>query len=535
MLTGLELQLRNSESIGLTMSEWVSKGDWRLLFLNRDRLRQVTPEAVQRVAKAYLKPSNRTLAEFYPEAAGTTPDRAVIPAKPDLAAALKDYKGDAAMAQGEAFEPTPANIEARTKRLRLANGMKVSFLQRATRGNTVSATIRLHYGTLARLQNLDVTSSMTMGLLMRGTKTRNRQQIQDELDRLKARGGAGGGGTAATAQIQTVRDSLPGALRLLAEVLREPSFPESEFEQMRKRDLTSLDSARTEPQSLAGQEFQRLLNPFPRGDIRSAMSIEETEEDLKKVTLEGIKKFHADFVGASNSELSIVGDFDPIAMEKLVTELFGAWRSPGAFERIHTPYQKIAPVTKVITTPDKQNAYFMAGQRVNLSDTDPDYPAMVLANYMLGGGFLNSRLAVRIRQKDGLSYSVSSGFSASSLDKNGLFQIQAISAPQNTEKVETAAKEELARAIRDGFTPEEVAAAKSGWLQSREVGRASEAAVASLLAGHDYNDRKVTWDAENEAKVAALTPLQIKEALARHIDPAAWVIVKAGDFKTAAK
>lgn len=161
LLNNVELQLRNSEQIGLAMSNWISKGDWRLLFLNRDRLRQVTPEDVQRVAKAYLKPSNRTLAEFYPEA---QPDRSAIPAKPNLAEMLKDYKGDAAMADGEAFDPTPANIEARTRLLKLANGMKVSLLARKTRGNTVSATIRLHYGTLGRLQNLDATASTALVL-----------------------------------------------------------------------------------------------------------------------------------------------------------------------------------------------------------------------------------------------------------------------------------------------------------------------------------------------------------------------------------
>jgi len=531
MLTGLELQLKNSESIGLTISDWVSKGDWRLLFLNRDRLRQVTPEAVQRVAKAYLKPSNRTLAQFLPEAA---PDRSVIPAKADLAAMLKDYKGDAAMAEGEAFDPTPANIEARTRRLKLPSGMKVSLLQRRTRGNTVSATIRLHFGTLERLQNLDVTSSMAMALLMRGTKNKNRQQIQDEFDRLKARGSAGGGGATATAQVQTVRDSLPASLRLLAEILREPSFPESEFEQMRKLQLTSIDNARTEPQALAQIEFQRTMNPYPRGDIRAAMNLAEEQEDLQKVTLDAIKKFHGDFVGASDAELAVVGDFDPAEIEKVATELFGTWRSPGSYARIHSPYQKIEPVTRTIDTPDKQNAVFLAGERLNLSDADVDYPALVLANYMLGGGFLNSRLATRIRQKEGLSYGISSGLSASSFDKNGMFQIQAIAAPQNVEKVEAAAKEELARAVKDGFTPEEIAAAKSGWLQSRTVGRSSETAVAGLLAGHDYNGRTSAWDAEMEAKVAALTPAQIREALGRHLDAAALVVVKAGDFKRAA-
>ncbi|MEI9899606.1 MAG: hypothetical protein WDN31_05075 [Hyphomicrobium sp.] len=115
------------------------------------------------------------------------------------------------------------------KRLKLANGMKVSLMPRKTRGNTVAATIRFHYGTLERLRNMDTAAGMAMSLLMRGTKTKNRQQIQDELDRLKARGGAGGGATSANAPGDHHSRWPARALRLMAEVLREPSFPESEI------------------------------------------------------------------------------------------------------------------------------------------------------------------------------------------------------------------------------------------------------------------------------------------------------------------
>jgi zinc protease len=516
------------------MSTYVSIGDWRLMFLMRDRLRAVTPEDVQRVAKAYLKPTNRTLGEFLPEAAGTTPDRAVIPAKSDVAAVLKDYKGDPAVAQGEAFEPSPGNIESRTKRLTLAGGMKVTLLSRRTRGNTVSATIRLHFGTLERLKNIEMTSGMSLGLLMRGTKNKTRQQIQDEFDKLQARGQAGGSGMSAFAQASTTRANLAPTLRLLAELLREPSFPEADFEQLRKTRLTGIDASRTEPQSLASIAYQSIMYPFPRGDLRHMMTHDEEYEDVKNVTLEAVKKFHRDFVGASNAELSVVGDFDPAEIEKVAAELFGDWRSPGAYERALTPYEKVAPVTRVIVTPDKQNANFLAGQKLNLDDADPDYPALVLANYMLGGGFLNSRLAVRIRQKDGLSYGVSSSLSASAENKLGMFSIQAIAAPQNIDKVEAAAKEEVARAMKDGFTAEEVAAAKSGWLQSRKVGRNDDGSIAGVLATRAYDNRTMAWDEDFEAKVGALTPDQIKAALGKHFDLAQWVIVKAGDFKAPA-
>jgi zinc protease len=531
LLTGIDLQLRNSEQIGLTMSEWLSRGDWRLLFLNRDRIRKVTPADVLRVAKAYLKSSNVTVGEFIPDA---TPDRAEIPAKPDVAAMLKDYKGDVAMSAGEAFDPSPANIEKRVLRRTLPSGLKLTLLSKQTRGNTVSATIRLHYGTLDRLTGLDATGGLAMQILMRGTQKMNRQQIQDEFNRLKARVNVQGGATAAVATVETVRENLPAVLRLVAEILREPAFPESEFDQTKKLMLTGIDNAKSEPQVLAQLELGRILRPHPRGDVRATATLQELSEDGQKVTVADARKFYRDFVGASNAELAVVGDFEAEEIGKLASDLFGTWKSPGPFTRVTDPYQKIQPVNRTIDTPDKPNAVFAAGLRLNLSNTDADYPAMVLANYMLGGGFISSRLATRIRQKDGLSYGISSNLSATAKVKDGAFMVNAIAAPQNVTKVETAVKEELEKAIKDGFTADEIASAKSGWLQSRNVGRSNDGALAAQLAQLDFDEETMAFSADLEKKVAALTSQQIQDALRRHLDVSAMTIVKAGDFTKAA-
>ena len=108
LIKDMDMNLRDSERIGLFISEWNAKGDWRLLFLDRDRLSKVTPADVQRVAAAYLKSSNRTMGEFIPDA---KPDRSEIPAKSDVAAEVKDYKGSAVVQAGEAFDPSPKNID----------------------------------------------------------------------------------------------------------------------------------------------------------------------------------------------------------------------------------------------------------------------------------------------------------------------------------------------------------------------------------------------------------------------------------------
>jgi zinc protease len=171
-----------------------------------------------------------------------------------------------------------------------------------------------------------------------------------------------------------------------------------------------------------------------------------------------------------------------------------------------------------------------------MTTDDADYPALYLANYILGGGAgLNSRLAERIRQKEGLSYGVGSSLSVSTLDRDGAWLVQAIAAPQNIAKVEAAFKDELAKALKDGFTADEVKSAKSGALQQRLQGRAQDGNLAGAWVGNLFFNRTFAKNQEFEDKLAALKPEDLQAALRKYIVPEKITIIKAGDFAKAAK
>ncbi len=528
ILKQIDLQMTNTQSLALNLSEWASMGDWRLLFLMRDRIKAVTEQDVERVAKAYLKESNRTVGVFIPTKA---PDRAEIPATPDLAAMLKDYKGGEAVAAGEDFDPSPANIEARVKRS-TAGGLKVVLLPKKTRGGTVVALVTLRFGDEKSLFGKSPAAEMAGGLLMRGTKSKTRQQIQDELDRLKARMTVSGGATNATASIETVEANLGAVLRLAAEVLHEPSFPENEFDQLRQQRIAAVETARSDPGALASIQLEKRLNPYPRGDVRYVGTPEEQIEDLKNVTLEDVRRFHDQFYAASAGEFVVVGQFDPAETQKIAGQLFGDWKSRGGYRRIVSGYHKTDRGNFKIETPDKQNATFLAAMQVRMSDEDSDYPAMVLANYMLGQSF-GSRLVHRIREQEGLSYGVRSQFQAPAKDDSGIFLASIISAPQNAPKVESSFLDELGRTVKDGFTSEEVAAAKKALLQEQIVQRTQDQALARLLSARERFDRGMKFDEKLEAAISALTADQVNTAFRKHVDPSGLAIVKAGDFKNA--
>lgn len=531
LLSDIDLSLANSGRIGLQLSEWEAMGDWRLLFLHRDQLKKVTREDVQRVAAAYLKPSNRTLGLFLPT---DKPDRSDVPPAPDVAALLKNFKGSAALAEGEAFNPFPNVIDLRTQRSTVG-GLKLALLPKKTRGQTVTAQLTLRFGDAQSLMNRSTAADLAGSMLMRGTTQHTRQQIQDQMDRLKAHIDVSGTATQATATITTTHDSLPDALKLAAEILRKPAFPASEFEPLKQEELSGLEQQKSDPQALAFTAIRRHDSPYPKGDVRYVETPEESVEAIKSTTLDDVQRFYSDFYGASNGELAVVGDFDAPALTRLAGELFSDWKSPHPFARVPRPYQEIEPVDRAIETPDKANSFFIASLPLQMKDNDPDYAALALGNYMLGGGFLNSRLATRIRQKEGLSYGVGSVLQVGALDNSAMMMGYAISAPQNTAKVEAAFKEEIARALKDGFTPEEVTAAKSGYLQQLQVRRAQDSALAGQLGQYQFLGRTFAYDADLESKVNSLTPEQIAAAMRKHLDPARMTAYKAGDFSGAAK
>jgi zinc protease len=167
-----------------------------------------------------------------------------------------------------------------------------------------------------------------------------------------------------------------------------------------------------------------------------------------------------------------------------------------------------------------------------LDDDDPDYPALFTANTMLGSG-PESRLWARIREKDGLSYSVGSQFAVPANEKFTQFIASAQCNPQNILKVEADFKDVLAKALADGFTDAELATAKKTYFQDQQVSRSQDAHLAAQLASNAQYGRTMAREAAIDQKIAALTPAEIQAALKRHIDPSAFSIFKAGDLKKA--
>jgi zinc protease len=527
LIRGITLRLNNSELIGLELSEWMARGDWRLLFLHRDRIEKVTPADVQRVASSYLKQANRTVAVFIPT---PQPDRAEIPVVGSIAAMVADYKGRAVVQAGEAFDASHKNIDARTKHTTLANGMHVTLLPKQTRGQNVVARMQLRFGSEQSLTNKGQIPGITGAMLSRGTTTLTRQQVQDSLAKLKATVQLGATGpNGAFAQITTTRPSLLPAMELVAQQLRSPRFDAEELDKLKKEQLAQIDAAKSQPDFLVSNALQQKLLPRPKGHPQYTATADEIIAEINAVTQQDLQSFHRTFYTTQHADLSVVGDFDQAEVTAAATRLFGDWKTSEPYVRIARPYIRTDSAYVSIETPDKANAVFVAAQTFSMKDNHPDYPALLFGNFLLGSGSA-SRLWNRLRQKEGISYGVQSAVQVTPQDTGAVFLAQGILAPQNAQRFEIALREEIDKAIKDGFTAEEINAVRAGYLSQRSQARANDAALVNTLLGNRFNNRTMTFDEQLEAKIAALTPAEINAAIRKYIDPKQIVIIRGGDF-----
>ncbi|MEO8676004.1 MAG: pitrilysin family protein [Casimicrobiaceae bacterium] len=513
--------------LGIALSESVALGDWRLLFLQRDRWRAVTAADVQRVAEAYLKPSNRTVGTFVPEA---KPDRAPKPPAVDIAAIVKDYKGDPAFASGEVFDATPANLDARTQRFTLANGMKVALLPKKTRGETVKFSMQVNQGDEKSLFGKAPQGTLAANMLKRGTTKHDRQQIEDSLDQLRSRVEFDGGESSVGVTGETTRGKLADVLRLTAEILREPAFPATEFEKLKREFVASLEESKADPDSMAQRELARLGNPYPKGDVRYQPTYAEELAEYNGAKLDDARRFHARFAGGNSAELAIVGDFDADAVKALLAELFGTWKSAAPYTRVPDPLVAKPARTVTLDTPDKANATMIGELALPLNDLSADYPAMSVASLILGDTG-NSRLWQRVREKEGLSYGVGAYLQPGHVELNSSLGLNAAYAPENRERLARALAEELQRIVKDGVTETEVAEAKAGLLKRRQLSRTQDPSLAASLVQQEYLGRTFETAAKIDAAIAALSVADVNTALRKYVKPEAFAFVYAGTFR----
>ncbi len=528
-LKELELTMASSEEIAIELSEFAALGDWRMLFAYRDRVAGVTAADVQRVAAAFFKQSNRTTGRFLPTKA---PDRAPPTETPDVAAAVKGIEGGAATAQGEVFAATLDNIEARTTRRELAGGIRAALLPKKTRGGKVQLQLALHFGDEQSLRGKATIAQLAAETITRGTARKSYQDIQDLENKLKSRIEIDGTAGTFSVAIETLRDQLPAALELAAEMLISPTFPDKELELVKQERLARLEQQLSDPSTIAWTTLGQITAPWPKDDPRHVWSPAERIAAIKAVKAAELRQFHRDFLGVARAELVVVGDFDAAAIAAQAEKLFGGWRSRKPYARLaRRPFQ-VAPSTRSIDVKDKEMAQIAVAHDLAMRDTDPDYPAWLLVGHLLGGDS-SSRLWMRLREKEGLSYGAGAYTYADPLDAAGGFGAYAIVAPPNLAKAKASILEEINKIATGKVAADELARAKASWIKDQDTRLSDDGYVVDLLRDQAYLGRTTAEDKALRARLQAVTPADLERVAKQHLQPSRLVIVDAGDSSKA--
>ncbi len=523
-----DLQSKTTD-FAIALTEFIGAGDWRLAFLYRDRIEKLTVADVQAAAKKYYKPSNRTYGVFIPDDA---PDRTVVAETPDIKNLLNGYKGKEVAAQKTNFENTIENIKKNTEYGILPNGGKYALLEKPTKGDKITASVILRFGDEKTLSDKSEVAAIVADMLKKGTTNKTKKQIADELDRIKTDISFSGGPGSLSININTDKQNLPAALVLLEDMLKHPKFDAAEFDKILIDTKANYESSKNDPQSRASEKLGKLLSKYPKGHPYYASSTEESLEDLAKVKLEEVKKYYTDFYGANNSVSSFVGQLDKPKITVFLQNTFGKWNSKESYKEIEPLYFETKEITETINTPDKTNAMMLAGMNLNISRKNPDYPAVAMANELLGGGaFLSSRIPQRLRENEGMSYGAGSFLNVQYKYNTGNWGMYAMFNPIYKGRLDSALRQEVDKAIKGGFTQDELTKSINSFLEQDKTSLGNNDNLASMLRAFMVNDRDLNQYVEFENKLKALSLEAVNAALRKYFDRSKLVMVYGGDFE----
>lgn len=530
LLNNIDQISRNSSFLGTYMSEFIGAGDWRLSFIQRDRIEAMTLESINEVAKKYFIPSNRTMGRFMPD---KEPQRVTLEHTQGLENLVTSYKGREDMGTGEVFDVSFDNIQSRLDRGKILDHINYGIINKENRGEVVNINFVMRNGSVDDFMNMGMTPNFTASMLNKGTKSKTRQQIQDELSKLKSSIFFNARSGNVYANITSTKKDLMATLVLMEDMLKNPSFDDAELEKLKTERLARIEQNKTEPGFIASVRLGEINNSFTKGHPNYSMNLTEQEEAIKKITISDLKSFHKKFYKLGYSTMIGIGTMDEDKLKTFLESNLKEFKG-GDYKEIKNPYTPNKATSEEIITPDKKNATTYGTLNIEVSQYDKDYAALNIAGSILGGGFLNSRIANRLRQQDGVSYGAGASVNVDSdkIDRNSSFFVFAIYNPANLDKIKLGFTEEIERFIKDGITEEELTNAINGWVQSQNVSRAKDNELSSVINNNIYYDRGMEFQKNIEAQIKKLTVADVNKVIKKYLKSFdKWTVVHAGDFK----
>jgi zinc protease len=533
-----------------SLGEAVASADWKWFVNYTDVLQRVTPEDVHGVASAYLAPDRATVGWFVPvrdgeataaaagergkagatgdAAAGARAPAAVSSGGSPSAGAPANPGSGAAVAKSSSPAADARSFAERTVRRELANGIVLDVVV-----NRAVPTVALQgivlAGQMAAPSGKPAVPQLTAMMLNRGTRTASKEAIAARLDAVGAQVDVSSGPYHATLAANGQARDLPLLLETLADALQSPAFAEDELAKAKLEMQAGVLRAHDDTRQRAMDRATQLV--FAEGHPYRAPGKDAMTAGIDKASAADLRAFHRERYVGAGTVVAIVGDVDPDAVVAEFEKRFGGITrgAKPVYEVERTAAGE--PSREVIPMPGKANLDLVYAHASGLARNDPEYDAALIANAVLGQSALTARLGKRIRDTEGLSYTMWSRFLMSDAI-DGLWLTDIRLAPQNLAKAMQSAHEVMAEYERTGPTDAEIEAQKSFFAGNFQVQLGTNAGVATALATAEKFGFSPGYLDEYPARVRAVTREQVVSAMRKYLHPDRGVVIAAGDIET---
>ena len=502
----------------------ISTGDYRFTDKLLAAIALVTPADVQRVAQTYLAPASRTVGFFEPTTADGKPGNSpgnfsqtsekFSPGAPvDPAEVAKYLPPDRATTQSQ--------DQALPEKLTLKNGVQVLLVSdRSTPTVTLSGHVAA--GTVRDQAATAGLATLTANNLMNGTQTKDALAIAKTLENRGASLDFGASREGVSIGGEALSADLPTLIQVTADVLKNASFPKNELELSRQRALSGLKLELDTPARLARRTFQQAIYP-----VNHPFHTFPTADSLQAITREDVVRFHQQYYRPDATVLTVVGDFDPAAVRALLVRELGSWDSAGNISQLTFPVVPLPDKTVRLTPtlPGKTQSMTFMGYNA-IDRKDPRYYTALVFNQILGGDTLSSRLGTEIRDRQGLTYGIYSGFQAGQTP--GPFLISMQTAPEDVDRAIASTISLLQQIRKEGVTDAEIANAKRSLTSAYPVELASPNSLASTILSNAVYGLPLSTIRTYTDTINAITPAQVNALIQEVLQPDRLVIVTAG-------
>ena len=535
--------LNNAVAIGSRLSDYVvsSQGNWDQYFKDLKAVQALNTEEVNQTLQKFLTPQHRIFGDIQPtpeeqKKALAQQQATEQPKTLDQLSGQAEPLYDAQVYKQQVthYLTTSKQLldraEKKVQRGTLKNGMRYALFPTSTRDDKTYATISLQFGDEKSLFNRAETLDLMAYLLLRGTEQYSLQDIADKSIAAGGRAMASADDNGLVIQIQAKKDKFDEFFKFVVELIKHPTFEQTQFDLIRAQSLASLDRPYTEPATVAALTMARLIEIYPPGDLRYHFEPELAKTQLQAAKVEQVRQLYRQFIAMDHAQVAITGEFKPKPVLALLQREFGQWKGSQPYHRLDSTHVNYKAQQVHALSEQREFGNYQGLLTFPVGVEHSAAPALIAFSHILGNSQLSSRLARELREKNALVYGFGSSLQLDPYTDVGGLAIEANYTTGRSAQVSRSVHQVLNELLQHGVTEQELEAAKADILKQRVTALEDDRNIHAMLNSQLERGKKMQSRAQRDMAIARLTKADVDAAIRKYIHPEQLVEVMADQY-----